>query len=158
MSWGCFYLPTNWVFWWLRGKPLMRKTGIYTLLAALLFTTTASGDDLQEKIRWRNFRQGLAQSKQTGKTQVIYFYSETCPSCTEMEKTTWKDPRVIDEINNRYTPIKVNVNKEQQIASLYKVYYLPTTWFIKPDGKPFGNRSGYIPADKLLKIFSYMQK
>ena len=136
----------------------MKKTGLYALLAAILFAATASGADLQKEIRWMNFRQGLAQSKQTGKTMVIYFYSDTCPSCAEMEKTTWKDTRVIDEINNRYAPIKVNVNKETQIASMYKVYYLPTTWFIKPDGKPFGNRSGYIPADMLLKIFSYMQK
>jgi len=136
----------------------MKKTGIYVLLAVMLFAATASGADLQEKIRWVDFRQGLSESKRTGKTLVLYFYSETCPSCIKMEKDTWTDTRIIDEVNNRYTPVKVNVNQERQIAGMYKVYYLPTTWFIKSDGKPFGNRSGYIPADMLLKIFSYLQK
>ncbi len=135
----------------------MKRTGIYALLAAMLLAAAASGAGLKEKIRWVDFRQGQVQSKQTGKPLVIYFYSETCPSCTEMEKTTWQDTRIVDEMNNRYTPIKVNVNKERQIAGIYKVYYLPTTWFIKPDGEPFGNRSGYIPADMLLKIFSNIQ-
>ncbi len=75
-----------------------------------------------------------------------------------MEKNTWKDARVIDKLNNRYTPVKVNVNKEKEIAGMYKVYYLPTTWFINADGEPFGSRSGYIPAEMLLKIIAYMQK
>jgi len=136
----------------------MKKTGIYVLLAVMLFAATASGADLQEKIRWVDFRQGLSESKRTGKTLVLYFYSETCPSCIKMEKDTWTDTRIIDEVNNRYTPVKVNVNQERQIAGMYKVYYLPTTWFIKSDGKPFGNRSGYIPPQMLLKIFSYLQK
>ncbi len=134
----------------------MKRICLYTLLSVVLFTATAFGNDRQENIRWVDFKLGLAQSKQTGKAMVIYFYSQTCPSCTEMEKTTWKDTRVIDALNTRYTPVKVDVNKEKQVAAMYKVYYLPTTWFIKPDGKPFGNRSGYIPADLLLKIFSYL--
>jgi thioredoxin-related protein len=126
------------------------------LLVVTLTTATAFGAAGKDDIRWVDFRQAQAQSKQTGKTMVIYFYSENCPSCTEMEKTTWKDTRVIDALNTRYTAVKVNVNKQRQIASLYKVYYLPTTWFIKPDGQPFGNRSGYIPADLLLKIFKHL--
>ncbi len=36
----------------------MKKTGIYVLLAAILFAATASGADSKEKIRWLNFRQG----------------------------------------------------------------------------------------------------
>ena len=136
----------------------MKRICLYTLLAALLFTTTAFGAKPKENIRWVEFKQGVVQSKQTGKALVIYFYSDTCPSCAEMEKTTWQDARVVEALNTRYTPVKVDVNKEQQIASMYKVYYLPTTWFVKPDGKPFGSRSGYIPADLLLKIFSYLSK
>jgi len=41
---------------------------------------------------------------------------------------------------------------------MYKVYYLPTTWFVKPDGQPLGNRVGFIPADLLLKIFDHLSK
>jgi thioredoxin-related protein len=136
----------------------MKRLCLYTLLIVVLCAATALGSGGAENIRWVSFKQGVAQSKQTGKAMVIYFYSESCPSCTEMKKTTWKDTRVIDALNTRYTPVRVDVNKEQQIAALYKVYYLPTTWFIKPDGEPFGSRSGYIPADLLLKIFAYLSK
>ena len=119
----------------------MKKFCLYTLLIVVLSATTASGSGGTEKIRWVAFKQGVAQSKQSGKAMVIYFYSESCPSCTEMKKTTWKDTRVIDALNTRYTPVRVNVNKQQQIAAMYKVYYLPTTWFIKPDGKQIGRAS-----------------
>ena len=136
----------------------MKKFGIFVLLAAILFVATASGADFQEEIRWLDFRQGLARSKQTGQILMIYFYSETCPSCTQMKKNTWKDTRIIAKINDHYTPVKVDVNKEKQIAGMYKVYYLPTTWFVKPEGELLGNRSGYIPADMLLKIMAYMEK
>ena len=136
----------------------MKRFCLYTLLIVVLCAATAFGSGGAEDIRWVEFKQGVAQSKQTGKAMVIYFYSESCPSCTEMKKTTWKDTRVIDALNTRYTPVRVDVNKEQQIAAMYKVYYLPTTWFVKPDGKPFGSRSGYIPADLLLKIFSHLSK
>lgn len=137
---------------------MTNKILFYTLLVFVLATTAASGAAPQGKIRWVDFKQAQAQSRQTGKIMVIYFFSDNCPSCSEMEKTTWQDARIIDALNNRYTPVKVDVNKHRQIASLYKVYYLPTTWFIKPDGQPFGNRPGYIPAELLLKIFKRLPR
>lgn len=137
---------------------MINKTLLYTLLIFVGTTTAGLSAAPQGKIRWVDFRQAQAQSRQTGKAMVIYFYSDNCPSCSEMEKTTWQDARIIDALNTRYTPVKVNVNKQRQIASLYKVYYLPTTWFIKPDGQPFGNRPGYIPADLMLKIFKNLRQ
>ncbi|MCP3954107.1 MAG: thioredoxin fold domain-containing protein [Desulfobacterales bacterium] len=137
---------------------MIKRICLYTLLGVVFLTATAFGSDPQGKIHWVDFKLGRAQSKQSGKAMVIYFYSQACPSCTKMERTTWKDHRIINALNTRYTPVKVDVNKEKQIAALYKVYYLPTTWFIKPEGTPFGNRSGYIPPDLLLKIFSYLSK
>ena len=115
----------------------MKRLYFYTLLISILWAAIAFGSsgDSAEGIRWVAFKQGVAQSKATGKPMVIYFYSETCPSCTEMQKTTWKDNRVIETLNTRYTPVRVDVNKAQQIAAMYKVYYLPTTWFVKPDGE-----------------------
>jgi len=137
---------------------LINKALIYTLLIFVVLTNAASGAAPRGKIRWVDFRQAQSQSRQTGKAMVIYFYSDNCPSCSEMEKTTWQDARIINALNTHYTPVKVNVNKQRQIASLYKVYYLPTTWFIKPDGQPFGNRPGYIPADLMLKIFNHLRQ
>lgn len=134
----------------------MTRIGLYTLFIAALFTATASAADRPESIRWVDFSRGQVQSRQTGKPMMIYFYSKTCPSCTEMKKKTWKDPRIIDLLNTRYTPIKVNVESEKQVAAMYKVYYLPTTWFVKPDGQPLGNRVGFIPPDLLLKIFKHL--
>ena len=119
---------------------------------------SAGAADDPETIRWVDFKQGLAQSKASGKAAMIYFYSQTCPSCKEMDKKTWKDKRIIAALNSHYTPIKVDVDEEKQIAALYKVYYLPTTWFVKSDGQPFGNRVGFIPPDLLLKIFTYLSK
>jgi len=137
---------------------LIKRIYLYTLVCVVLFAATAAGTGRPETIRWVDFGQGVAQSKETGKTMVIYFYSKNCPSCTEMEKNTWQDTRVVDALNTRYTPIRVDVDKEKQIAAMYKVYYLPTTWFVKPDGTPLGNRSGYIPADLFLKILAYLPK
>jgi len=136
---------------------LIKKALLHTLLFFVLMMNAAWGAAPQVKIRWMDFRQAQAQSRQTGKAMVIYFYSDNCPSCSEMEKTTWQDARIINALNTQYTPVKVDVNKQRRIASLYKVYYLPTTWFIKPDGQPFGNRPGYIPADLLLKIFKHLR-
>ncbi len=134
----------------------MQKIGLSILLIALFWAAAASGTNPPETIRWLKFNDGLARSKQAGKPLVIYFYSDTCPACAEMKKSTWKDTRVVTALNNQYIPVKVNVDSERQIAAMYKVYYLPTTWFIQPDGKPFGNRSGYIPPDMFLKILSFL--
>jgi len=134
----------------------MLKTVISTFLAVLLLAATLFAADPPEKIKWLDYRQGMARGKQTGRTVMIYFYSDSCPSCTKMEQETWKDARVVAALNSRYTPVKVNVNTEREVAGLYKVYYLPTTWFIKPDGKSYGSRSGYIPAEMLLKILTYI--
>ena len=110
--------------------------------------------DGSQAIRWVDFKPGLAKSKQSSKTAMIYFYAQTCPSCTQMENKTWKDTRVIKTLNTRYIPIKVDVDQDKAVAVLYNVYYLPTIWFVKPDGQSLGNRIGFIPTDLLLKIFT----
>ena len=136
----------------------MRRLTLYLIMLLALPPASLFADAGSEAIRWVDFEQGLAQSRQSGRAAMIYFYSQNCPSCAEMTKKTWKDDRVIEALNTHYTPIRVDVDQEKEVAALYKVYYLPTTWFVKPDGQPFGNRIGFIPPDLLLKIFTYLSK
>jgi len=135
---------------------VVKKSIFYVFLIVVLAAQAGPEAKGPPGIRWMDFSQGQSHSKQAGKTMVLYFYSDTCPSCTEMEKNTWKDARIAEALNTRYTPIKVNVDRQKQIAATYKVYYLPTTWFVEPDGQPLGNRVGYIPPDLLLKIFKHL--
>lgn len=92
---------------------MTNKILLYALLILGLTTTAATVAASPDKIHWVDFRQAQAQSRETGKAMVIYFYSDNCPSCSEMEKTTWQDARIIAALNTRYTPVKIDVNKQR---------------------------------------------
>ncbi len=69
-----------------------------------------------------------------------------------MDKKTFKDPAVIASLNRNFIPIRVDSDREQAAASLYRVKGLPDSWFLAESGDVIGHRPGFIPADQLMKI------
>jgi thioredoxin-related protein len=70
-----------------------------------------------------------------------------------MDLKTFKDPSVIGALNRSFIPIRVDSDREQAAAALFRVKGLPDSWFLAESGDIIGHRPGFIPADQLIKIF-----
>jgi thiol:disulfide interchange protein len=109
-----------------------------------------------KEIAWNNFDQGIARSKSENKKIYLHFYADWCGACRIMENKTFKDPAVIAYLNENFIPIKVNADREQEAAALFRVRALPDNWFITQDGNPIGHRAGYITPVQLNGILKML--
>ena len=136
----------------------MIKSFPYSILAlasaALLLAGLAGAPAAlaQEKIRWQPYDSGALAAKAEKKKLMIHFYADWCAYCKKMEAETFQNPKVVEALNSRFVTVRVDSDRQKQIAGQFRVRGLPDTWFIGADGVPIGNRIGFISADQLLKI------
>ena len=115
---------------------------------ALMLPSMALGQEIQ----WHTYNDGMARGKFENKRVFIHFWAEWCAACKTMEKDTFRNPDVINALNQNFIPVKVNADREVTTASMYRVQALPDNWFIAADGEIIGNRPGYISPDQLKNI------
>ena len=104
------------------------------------------------QIRWYDYREGLATGRAKGKKIYINFRADWCSYCRVMENKTFVDPSVVSFLNEFFIAIKVDSEKEKDIAAEYNVRGLPDNWFMMADGEVIGRRPGYIPPEDFFEI------
>lgn len=90
---------------------------IIKLIIVLLFFTaiTRVAGQSKEKINWISFNQ-LNDSLQINPKKVfVSFYADWCVYCKEMDRTTFKNDKVIRELNENYYAVKMNIETDEEI-------------------------------------------
>jgi thiol:disulfide interchange protein DsbD len=86
---------------------------------------------------------------------MLDFYADWCASCKIMEETTFKDPRVLEQLAH-FTVFKVDITQNnaenKAILNHFQVIAPPTFLFFNSKGQELPNHKlvGEISADKLL--------
>ncbi|MCF6157709.1 MAG: protein-disulfide reductase DsbD [wastewater metagenome] len=125
------------------------------ILPAFSPTPPSSAVSPQEDIRWiTDKEEGMRKARAENKVAMIDFWAEWCAACIEMDKITYKDSAVIQELQ-RFVNIKIdctNLNDPgiKQLWATYGVVGLPTVVFI--------NRDGTIAEDKTVTGFMNPRK
>jgi thioredoxin-related protein len=74
----------------------------------------AATEAQQEQVRWNQYSQTLLLTAHYAKRPaIIYFHSEACPACDEMESKTLSNRSIIHLINTEYLPIKISDSEDQ---------------------------------------------
>jgi thioredoxin-related protein len=130
---------------------------VLSLVALLLFgiIPSAASQSLQG-IQWTTFEEGRQRSEDENKKVFLVFNADWCRYCLKMEKETFQDPTVIAYVNRNFVPIRVNSDRQQEIAMKFGVRGLPDTRFINEKGEVITYRPGYIAADELLKVLKFI--
>lgn len=127
------------------------------LLAALWVPQPLVAEEgASRQINWLSYTDATAQSAGDRK-YFILFYSDHCPTCVRLGKTTLTDKAVIDYINANYTPIKANADKDQKLAALFHIEGVPDLIFLNPKGEEISRWPGYIEGKRLLILLQYIE-
>ena len=158
---------------------MLKKLIVLTLTsitaAALAFCSgekkSAENIDLSGNVEWESLAKGLERSKEEGKPLLIYFYTDWCTYCKQMESEIFRDREITDWMNENYVNVKVNPEKETEkitimgdkITPMELMGYMggkgfPSTVFWDKDGKPVTTFPGYMPRNDFLPLIKYMQK
>lgn len=95
-----------------------------------------------------NFEQAKEEAQKTKKIILLQFEMEGCGGCKKLNTTTYKDPKLIEEINEWFVPLKLDLIKDREIRRLLGAYWTPAIYFLDQNGNSYYHFNGYLPADE----------
>jgi len=132
------------------------RSGLFFLCLLLLTAFGTPEPCLADRVQWQGYEEGKKIAAESHKKILMYFRTDWCGYCRKMEKTTFEDSKVLSYIKENFVPIKVQGEKETQIASEYGVSGYPHSWFLDQDGEKLRMIRGYIESDVYLKVLEYI--
>lgn len=126
------------------------------LIVVMIFRITFPIGTAAAGIEWRDYDEGMSVGKSEGKKVFLNFYADWCHYCKVMESKTFKDGDVISYLNENFVSIRVNSDRNRNLAATYNVRGLPMSLFISEDGVNIGGQPGYIPPEMLLPLLKYI--
>jgi thioredoxin-related protein len=113
---------------------------------------------VSQEIQWHSYGDGMSRGKFEKKKVYIHFYADWCSACRQMQIHTFKDPDVVALLNEEYIAIRVNTDREQETAIMFRVRALPDNWFIAEDGEIIGHHMGFIPPEQFSTMLKLIKE
>ena len=98
----------------------------------------------------------FGRARKTSKRIVVDFYAAWCVPCRMMEKTTYKDERVIAALDD-FVFVKVDTDEHPEVAQRFGVEGLPDIRIFEVDGTERARFLDFQSADALLEILQEHQ-
>ena len=124
----------------------MKKQLLLFCAAALLVLMLMPAAARSEAAEWKDYDQGMAEAKKTGRPVLIDFYTTWCRECRKMEETTFSDPAAMRVLASRFVPVRVDAEKQPALASKYKIFGYPTFVVTDASGNAVAMKVGYMDA------------
>jgi thiol:disulfide interchange protein DsbD len=154
-----------------RGTAPLKGLTLVALFAAIGLQLGWFGAARRPGIHWLHDEQAaVAQAKASGKGLFIDFYADWCGICQKLERTTFSDPEVQRQVEERFVPLKVDATNAtpdvERLTTKYGVPGLPTVLMLAcndpapdcdvPESGP-GRMIGFEPPRGLLERIRRLQ-
>ncbi|MGM0590940.1 MAG: DUF255 domain-containing protein [Halobacteriota archaeon] len=91
--------------------------------------------DDDTRVEWRSWGQAAFDEAQRVDKPVLLSLSATwCAGCHEMDAETYGEPRIAANVNDRFVPVRVDVDREPRVRERYNMGGFPSTVFTTPTG------------------------
>lgn len=122
-----------------------------SLIAALIITGLASA---APHGGWhQEFASAQADAKRLDRPILVHFSAEWCGPCKRMDREVLHNRSFLDSLGRQVVPVKVDVDRDRELARRYQVESVPTDLFLTPDGRVLGVMNGFrSPEDYLSRV------
>jgi len=101
----------------------------------------------------KDFAAAVKQAKADGKMIMVDCWSEQCPWCEVLDRTTLADKNVV-EASRRFVNVKVNGDKSREFMSRYRIAGYPTILFLDGDSRELYRAVGMQPSELFAPIMN----
>lgn len=132
------------------GRFMLRMApGSWAIAAVLLSTVAAQAQD----IRWRpDYASARKEAAATGKPMFLDFGTENCLWCRKLDATTFRDRAVVELLNDKFIPVKVDGERDERLTQSVGVQAFPTLVLVSAEGKIVGRHEGFTDVAKLMTL------
>ncbi len=68
-----------------------------------------------DSIHWLSIEEAEELNKENPKKMMVFFYTDWCGYCKQMERTVFKDPAVVNSLNEEFYAIKFNAEQRESV-------------------------------------------
>ena len=124
----------------------MKKALFLALVAGMLSLSAA-------QIHWeKDFPAAVAKAKKLHRPIFFVVSRHTCRWCVHLERTTFRDPKVIDTLNRDFVNVVAYTDERDFIPRDLYTPGTPTLWFLDEGGDPlFQPIPGAIGAEDMVR-------
>lgn len=106
----------------------------------------------RKEIAWREWStEAFDEATKSDKLVLLDLFAPWCHWCHVMDKTTYSDPDIIRTINEKFVPVRVDIDRRPDISERYNRGGFPTTAFLSDRGESIWGRT-YVPPDDMKRI------
>jgi thiol:disulfide interchange protein len=133
-------------------KSLRPVWGIFAFLCAVVAVSVVTRAlRPKEIIPWRtDFAAATSEARQANKPVFAYFTADWCGPCQGLKSTTWADKSVEAALRD-YVPVKIDVDRRDDLAGQYHVAAVPTYVVLGADGETLRKTDGALAPEELLR-------
>jgi len=104
-------------------------------------------------IQWSGWNKDLFSRATSEKRFVILDLEAVwCHWCHVMEKTTYSDPKVIELLDSKYLPVRVDQDANPDLSNRYGDWGWPATIVFNSDGTEIAKIRGYIEPERMQAL------
>jgi thioredoxin-related protein len=135
---------------------MKRKSIGFLLMMIWILPACTKSIPTGESVKWQTYAEGTRTAEKEGKKIFLSFYADWCTFCAKMDKETLKNPDIVKFLNENFISVRVNTEKEEEVARKHFVRGLPMTWFLEPNGDKISSLPGYIPPEMFMQILQFI--
>lgn len=95
------------------------------------------------------YAEGLARAATSGKPVFVFATADWCGPCQGFKRSTLVDPSVESLIRDRFVPVYLNVDENEDAAATLNIRGIPASIVIK-DGRASAKLEGAVGSEELI--------
>lgn len=132
----------------------MSFSAIRFAIVAISLAVMTPLEGSRELLWVENFDEALQLAKKQRKLIIAHLYTDWCVWCTVMERDTFANTSVVEELGSRYIWLRLNTEKQAdgiEARKRFRISSYPTTLLLEPEEQLFERLDGYLPPEQFLQ-------
>ncbi|HXG10542.1 MAG TPA: DUF255 domain-containing protein [Gemmataceae bacterium] len=129
------------------------STWTKVMACCLWFLVPRSSFLVAQEVQWRtDYAEARREAAEKDRPLVLDFGTENCYWCKQLDLRTFRDPTVVRLMNEQFIPLKIDGEREADLAAKLRIQNYPTIVIAAPDGKILGTFEGFLEAPRFQEL------